>query len=73
MKLTLAALGARTEGCKADERGERKRTESVVTIGEDGDDIVSVIGLERNGSLGGGVDVDAVVGARGEVGLEHGR
>jgi hypothetical protein len=75
LKLTLAALGARTEGCKADERGERKRTESIVTIGEDGDDSVSVIGLGRNGSVGGDgdVDVDAVVGALEEVGLEGGR
>jgi hypothetical protein len=67
LKLTLAALGAKTDGCKADERGERKRTESVVTIGEDGDDSVSVSGLGRNVSVGGDVDVDAVVGALGEV------
>jgi len=38
-----------------------------VTIGEDGDDSVSVSGLGRNVSVGGDVDVDAVVGALGEV------
>lgn len=38
-----------------------------MTIGEDGDDSVSVNGLGRNGSLGGDVDVDAVVGALADV------
>jgi hypothetical protein len=64
-------VAAKTDGCKADERGERKRTESVVTIGEDGDESLS--GLGRNGSVGGDVDVDAVAGALGEVVLEDGR
>jgi len=73
LKLTLAALGAKTEGngvaaeetscsAKKDERGERKRTESVVTIGDD-DDVGG--GAGRNGSVD--VDVDAVVGALAEV------
>lgn len=73
LKLTLTALGARVEGngvvaeetscsAKKDEREERKRTQSVVTVG--GDDDVGG-GADLNGSVD--VDVDAVVGALGEV------
>lgn len=83
LRLTLAALGARAEGSAVDETEvtksrknsegvERKRTASDV---RGGDDIVETV-LTRNGTNEVGahnVEMDAVVGALGEVHLEEDR